>query len=192
MSETQAVTDETDAAPQAQTEANGEQVDDLDSILSEFEPEPNPEPKPDPSTMVEGVKEAVGWIREQKEAEAAKQTQEDIDKAVEFITGEMVISQKLANGYLHQIAANDQRFMKAFTERHQNPGGWQKVLDGVKAEFAKEVNEQPDAQLTADRDAARAAVQGTSTTSPDPQPTSNADLNNMSDAEFKAYKAGLG
>ena len=80
------------------------------------------------------------------------------------------------------MAKQDSRLSTAWTERHQNPQHFDKVVSTLGRKFHEKFSRFPDKEATENKEAVTAAVQGASTTAPEKKPTS---YNGMSDAEFR-------
>jgi len=163
----------------------------LDELLKEYEQgtEAKPEQKeaepdkkaPDHPQM----SEVLDFVREAQ----AERTQSDISKAVQTAKDGnealSVLGDTVVRRYLEFEAAEDPRVKNAWMARKSNPEGWNRVLKGLGDKLAKEIQAQPDPQLTNDREAAHASVRGSSTQAPPEEKVTNEHLNEMSDAEFK-------
>ena len=181
-----AVAQEPKAAPKTDESVGTEPVEpSLDELLTEFDSAGPPEQKQAESPKKADVSdELLDYIRSQQ----AKETQADISAAVEFVkkSGVKGISDRLIESYLQTEAAGDKRIQEAWNQRQANPEGWSRVLKAVGKKIEGEIEPQPDAQLTNDREAARDAVRGSSTEAPPETKMTNEHLNSLSDAEFKA------
>ena len=92
-------------------------------------------------------------------------------------------------GYLEQRARLDPRITQAFMQKDRNPVAWDQILKTLAKDYQNEIR-QPDAQVTEDQKAMRAAVESQPDTG-EPIEKSVRDLNTMNDAEFAIYKASL-
>lgn len=184
---------------QASPAAEGQDApDSLDAALAEFEASSETEPEQSTSAPAAVDPNALDDIRRDiatiKEDSARRQTSGDITEAVKSLQGDMEdlnLPDTTVNRLLHGYASTDARFLKAFQARHDNPTAWKRVLGNVSKEIRGEFESRPDANLTADREAVGAAVRNASTTSPESGVDSK-KLGAMTDAEFDAYKKGLG
>ncbi len=159
----------------------------LDDILSEYDeakPEPTPEPKPEEKPD----SEVLDYIRSRQ----AKDTQEDINSAVAVVkkAGVDGISDKLIAARLNLEAQEDKRVQQAWLQRDSNPSGWETVLKGMAKKISGEVS-IPDTNSASDREAVRDSVRNVSTEPPEATPITNEKLDEMTGAEFKAYKRKL-
>lgn len=194
---TQAVVDTPDG--QAQLAPEGQDApDSLDAALAEFEASNKIEPEKPASAPADVDPKALDDIRRDiatiKEDNARRQTDGDVADAVKSLQGgleDLNLLDKAVNIRLHGYASTDERFLKAFQTRQDNPAAWKRVLDNVSKEIREEFELRPDANLTADREAVGAAVRNASTTSPE-SGVNNKELSAMTDAEFEAHKKALG
>jgi hypothetical protein len=165
----------------------------LDELLAEYDQgEAKPEQEP---VQKESATEILDFVRSQKEREKAREARESRDALVSAVsmvkeTG-VSLSDKLIEARLHIEAQDDPRVAEAWLRRESNPGGWESVLKAVGKKIAGEMATQPDPQLTADRDAVRDSVRGSSTQAPEVKEVTNEDLDSMSDAEYEAHKKQL-
>jgi len=169
----------------------------LDELLNEYEQgtEAKPEQKdaePDKKAPDPQMSEVLDFVREAQ----AERTQSDIAKAVQTAKDGnealSVLGDTVVRRYLEFEAAEDPRVQKAWVSRNSNPDGWNRVLKGLGDKLAKEIQAQPDQQLTNDREAARTSVRGSSTQAPPEEKLDNAQLNSLSDAEFNQEMAKHG
>lgn len=209
MSDTQAATAEAGQSvaqptPDAKSEPN------LKEMLDEFDKQSSQQktsqpddraapqstaPKSDGSADQDEILE---WVRQKQEQEQREST----DKAVQEATGFLReadpaladIPDRVAEGLLYAEASRNGDFARAFALRHQSPAVWDRALSELAKSVAADIGPKPDAKLTADREAARASVRGTTQTTPDPD-ESNAELakkiSEMGRREFAEYKANL-
>lgn len=177
-----------ETAVEQEPKATGEQASaepvekDLDALLNEFDegtkpPEQKAEPKPEPE-----ITEVLEFVRETQ----AEKAQADISEAVKIAKENEALSgvgDKVVRRYLEFEAMEDPRVKNAWLARKTNPQGWSQVLKGLGSKLASEI---ADPQLTADREAARNSVRGSSTQAPEePKQLDNAHFDAMSDAEFQ-------
>lgn len=198
MSEnTQPVVDNPDG--QVSPAADGQDAPDtLDAALAEFEASSEPEPEQPTTVTTEADPNALETLRQDikdlKTENMQTQTRGDIVEAVKTLQSDLddlKLPDATVTRLLHGYASTDQRFLKAFQSRHNNPNGWNRVLGVVGKEIREEFGSRPDAELTADREAVGAAVRHASTSSPE-SAVDGKKLNAMTDAEFDEYKKGLG
>lgn len=189
--EEQAAT-ETDTPPVDGAEVESGEQDDLDQLLAEFDSKdevetPQPEQKTEPDD-VSSLKETVEYLKEVQFQNELRDMISTVKGADDKLGG---LPDKLVRGWLEAEIRDDTAKMRAFTNRSSNPGAFNRVLKKMGEGFAKELNMQPDSQLTQDRDAVRSAVRGTSSTQPETDSIPpQADLNKMSDAELRRLASG--
>jgi len=164
--------------------------DDLDTILAEFDQQVEDKPETD-SNANEGprMKVVEDYIQAQQEKDTRRAITESVTQLKEFDKSLNGVGNVAIEGFLQLKAQRDTRIADAFHKRDENPDGWQRVLKGMAHEFSQEFK-APDAQITEDRNAMRAAVETQPETS-DSEAPSVSDLNRMSDAEFLRYKESL-
>ena len=186
MTDTSAV--DTNAQPPADAEKTTEQEPSLDELLNEFnEPAqptaPAPEAKPE-TAQPEGLDDVVKWVNEQRQDAVQKQTQADIDAAVKAVGDALdtPLPDRMIRNFIVGEVEFDQRMLNAWAQRGQNRTAWDGVVKGLARELQSTLSEAPDTDLTAARDAARAAVRGQQ------KPTETTpDINAMSTQEFEAH-----
>jgi hypothetical protein len=178
--------DETNTQPDAEVAETP--TDDLDQILSEFDTSVTPEP-----AAAEPSKARMDMVEEFIQQQQAKETrvaiQDSVEKFKGFDSALSNVGSTAVEGYINLMAQRDTRIADAFHKREENPDAWGRVLKSMAGEFSKEFK-GPDAQITEDRNAMRAAVESQPDTVEQDGPTVR-DLNKMSDAEFHRYKESL-
>lgn len=187
--DTQAVVDETNAAPVADAEVtNAREGDDLDTLLKEFDQgtktvdQPKPEPKPgaDSDEVVTARNEVLQARDEIRQEKFTK----DMRATVDDIRGDLPkehFDDTLVRGWINARAEDDPRLAKAWMERAAKPQEFKRVVASLGREFAKKYGRLPDKQATEDREAVTAAVRGASTKVPEGK---SPDFTKMSDGEF--------
>ena len=131
-------------------------ADDLDKILSEFDSAVTPEPDPEPSkARMDMVEE---FIQQQQAKETRVAIQDSVEKFKGFDSTLANVGNMAVEGYINLMAQRDTRIADAFHKREENPDAWGRVLKSMANEFSKEFK-GPDAQITEDRNAMRAAVE---------------------------------
>ena len=181
------MTDETNTQPNAEVAETP--TDDLDAILAEFDQQTE---QPEVATKVDDSPR-MKIVEDYIQAQHARDTREAIQQSVSQLKGFDKSFDGIGNtaieGFLQLKAQRDTRIADAFHKRDENPDGWNRVLKGIAQEFSQEFK-APDAQITEDRNAMRAAVETQPETSEPDAPTVR-DLNKMSDAEFMRYKESI-
>jgi hypothetical protein len=118
---TQTVVDETNVPAQQGTAADGARTDgpDLDTLLAQYETETvKPAPVP-PSPPANQQQPDIDQTR--LGALENRIFQEDLNKAVNSIVGDLKVPQRIAKGWIDQMAREDSRIASAFTNRLINP-----------------------------------------------------------------------
>ena len=168
-----------------------EEKDDLDSLLAEFDKGVSAVDTSNESTSSENQPE---WRHLEQSVEDLQHQsyRRGIDDSVSKMKSHGGISHvgnTAIEGYMEQRARMDPRITQAFMQREKNPVAWEKVLGSLAQDYSKEIR-QPDAQVTEDQKAMRAAVESQPDTA-EPEFKSVRDLNNMNDSEFALYKESL-
>ena len=178
---------ETDASVDQPVEEQGAS-DDLDSLLNEFTEETKSEQTINPND----VKEAVGWINEQRQQTANEAEQTAINSATETIKEQLgdldiPLTDGMIRGMLEDNARRDPKIRDAFAQRQKNPQAWSEALKRASKNIKEDLS--IDQKATSDREAIASAVHSASTQQPTPD--TPVDLNTMSDSKFARYKMGL-
>src|SRR5512146_548287 len=182
--DTQPVVDatETTATPVVEETNARNDGNDLDSLLAQFEQQTKPPVSPAPTPPVATPSPPpvdTGRIA----ALENRLFQEDLNKAVTNIMGDLKVPRRMATGWLDQIAREKPEVAQAFVNQASNPKQWEQIERVLAKEFAKEVKSvQVDENATEDRDAVAAAVRGASTRAPVDAPV---NFGNLSNAEFR-------
>ncbi len=204
------VTQPNDATnPSGNANSDGGQASDapetpsVDQLLNEYEqnapaattpPAPStPAPAPAPAETPAVADPRVDNMEMFVEQMQRKQTNEDIQKAVNTIKSSDSlggVSDKIVRGYLTEKANSDPRFLQAFQARNDNPESWSNILSAVAAEMEGELGTTQDANVTKNIASVRATVNTQSQNSNAGK--TDADILNMSDAEFDAHVASQG
>lgn len=113
---------------------------------------------------VDDVLNAVNEMRAERQRNAEQTdisaTIEEIQEAVPALKGKNRVVQGLLGAY----AQEDQRIAKVWEQRKQNPAAWNKTLNVLKREIAKEFDFQTDPQLAENVKAAKASRDQMATT----------------------------
>lgn len=175
-------------------ESSDVQVDELDSLLSDFD-------RPDqtgtePATVTkDDLKEVVSYVKEDRQTRELERTNADIDSACktvfEGLSGEAKLPEGAVRGLLIDKADRDPRFQRAFLERNSNPSGWNKILSATAKEFSREYAPKVDQDLSDDKEAIASAVRSASTKAPEAQQDEaerRQQIRTMSDEELRKEK----
>lgn len=179
--DTQPVVDatKTTAEPVVADDSARNDGNDLDSLLAQFEKDTKPPVSPAPTTTATPPPVDNGRIV----ALENRLFQEDLNKAVTNIMGDLKVPRRMATGWLDQIAREKPEVAQAFVNQASNPKQWEQIERVLAKEFAKEVKSvQVDEEATEDRDAVAAAVRGASTRAPADAPV---NFGNQSNSEFR-------
>lgn len=197
MSNEQAVVGKTEG--QSMTGAEGsdaqDETFDLDALLSEFD-EPDGEspndkaPARDAKISPDDIRFAVDQARSRAEREAQEATNRAIADAVSTVKPELAdlpvdLSDRVVRGALEAYAHENPKFAQAFMHRSRNPEAWTKALRAVAKELKADFS-PVDRDATSDRESLASAVRAAST--PAQRQDDAPDFNNMSDAQFAAWK----
>lgn len=182
---TQAAVDAVDATAQPVATTNNAQNtgDDLDTLLSQFEAQTRVEPAT-PQTQQTQQPQPVPVDPDRLKRVEERLFNEDLNKTVSNIRGDLKVPDRMAKGWLDQIARERPAIAQAFLQKESNPDNWKRIEQSLAKEFAKEVKSVTfDTEVTEDRNAVTAAVRGAST----PAPAEKApDFGTMSNAELRA------
>lgn len=137
------------------------------------------------------VKQTINRISEQLQGEAQRRQREaeevDISQAIKSIQKTLPTLEgkdRLVKGYLGAMAAEDPRIAKVWENRRSNPTAWNKTLNALTRQLAKDFEFQADPQLAENTRAAKASRDQMGTTSrPDPDDK----FKGMNPGEFQAY-----
>ena len=166
--------------------------DALDSLLNEYEEATQPK-QAEPQQQSE-TKELLDYFKGQREADYAKQIDDDLKSAVDTVKealGELPVkpSDRALRGILNEMAVEDPRLKNAFEKRHENPQAWGKVLKSAAKAIQEDFSYDPN--LTEDREAVAAAVKSASTATEADDQYTHESLSKKSDTEFEIWKASL-
>ena len=152
----------TNEPPKADSAAPGAQEPTLAELLKEFD---QSEPAQTNSVDTSGLADVVKYVRDQKVKDETAATREAIDDAVKRAVGDRDLPPNLMEAFLKDRAEKDHLVMSAFNHRASNPDSYDRVMKRLGDELADILGKIPDPNVTADKAAARAAVQGASTQS---------------------------
>jgi len=168
-----------------------EEAQDLDSLLSEFdESSPEPEEKPKDESEVQQLKAQVERLEQNQVLVDARKGVDEAVTQIKEIGGLDNISDQIIEDMLQGWGSRDHRLAAAFSNRLQDPKGYQKILAGLAGEF-KTALQQPDEKITEDQEALRATVRGQEDKTVTPEGPTPADLGKMTKREFEEFKAAL-
>ena len=188
-----------------ETDAASQETLSVDSLLAEYDEQVTPlvVKTPDtPAAKPAGQEESLApvdntqlsYVTNYVETQQKKETQQDIKSAVDTIKGanEVLkgIPDTMIRGHLHDLATGDTRFLRAFQDRHSNPGGWNKILGSIAGNLAKEVATPVDENLSDTMSSLRASVNTGSPSKSDGP--SDEEVANMTDQQFNEYVASKG
>lgn len=186
---TQTVTDaDATAEPSTEVKPDARVTDDLDTLLAEFdkgETKPSPTAKPEPQdegTINQQVLDEVRLLRGEREQEKFRT---DMDKTLKSVRGDLdaeFFDDKFVEAWIDAQARADTRLSQAWLNRNSNPKQFQRVVEALGKQFAKNYSKLPDRQATEDRAAVTAAVRGASGKAPEGKAP---DYKGMSDTEYR-------
>ena len=172
---------------QTTDQGNNAQMNDLDTLLANFDKdftqETPEQPKPDDRvTMLETT---VNTLLTEK-------VTADINNAVSTVQKELSdspvkVPDQIIDDILNGMASKDRRFLSAFRNRVNDPGGWNKVLKATAEKIKKDLSttNQVDERMTSDREAVAAVIRGSKTVVPREEAP---NFNTMSDQQFENWK----
>jgi len=205
MTDTQtAVTDAGQGVAQPTPDAQHEPT--LRDLVKEFDDAPKAPEQPKPAAGVAPQSAGAGqldpkeddelraYVRQKREEEQRAETDKGVKDAISTLkdTEEAFagLSDKVIEGLMYAEASRNPDFARAFAIRGQSPSAWKTALKELAQSTAAELTSQPDQKLTANREAARASVRGTSQTKLAPEDEKKAfeeKVNKMSPAELDAF-----
>lgn len=168
---------------------------DLDRLLSEFQEGTRPAPSAQ-AAFFKPIEPILRYVEEDRQAKAKTAFDADVAQAMDALTADSddykALPKRFVRGYLETYAIENPSFKEAFTNKREDPAGWQAALGKAKGEFQDEAKPFVSGRLKSDVEAANAAVAGQSSTrlSPD-EIVSPAKIHAMTDQEFKAHKQRL-
>jgi hypothetical protein len=183
----EAVVEDQEVEAQPTTNDEGAQENSLDNVLSEIDKEfeqVNQRHESDSETNdVQELRDRLSYLENQS-------TNTDINKAVQSISESIdkTVPQRAIRGMLNDMAVEDPRLARAFSNRYSDPKGWDRALKAASKEIRKELSDLPDKELNDDRKAVTNAIRGASKSSEDEAP----NFTKMSDVEFQEWKAKNG
>lgn len=180
---TQTVTEPEDEATPS-SEEKGEQK--LETLLDEFEEGTQPEPKPD-ETESDDIASLKAQVQSLVEERSKERTSAGITEAIKVVKGEMALPDEVFEGLIYSRAEKDPRFLKAFQNRSEHPGQWNKVLTALGTEFSASLESLPDRNLTEARDAMRVSVRNQST-GPEDTGDRAKEIQTMSSEDWRAKR----
>lgn len=191
------------AKPSSEAESGErENGDDLNALLKEFDDSNDDgskgssddkqpkaeksEQKSESSDLHASVRELLERDQRREREELKRQFEADMKETVKAIRGEIPDSQasdRFVRVWLETAADEDPRLATAWANRKKDPKAFNRIVDRLSRDFAKEYANRPDRNVTEDREAVAAAVRGASTKTPEDKAPS---YNSMSDADFAA------
>jgi hypothetical protein len=184
--EKQAVVDTTQAAapPAATDDSARVGVDPLDELLTQWDQNQArqaPVPPPVPPTQ-QPHQEVPPWAQELKD----RLFQEDLNKAVSNIFGDMKIPHDAQIGWIDQLARKNPALGRAFLNKTNDPRTWEQAEKAISKKIRDEFkSSQVDETATADHEAVAQAVRGASTNKVATEPAPK--LGGKSNAEFRKH-----
>ena len=153
----------------------------IDELLKEYSSTTEQPKQPDkpPSEL----REVVDYVRDQKAKDERDSFDEGVQNAVDTVLKAAGIEEPsdfdktVVEGILYAKANKRQDLSQAFHQRGENPDGWNKILAALGKEFADARSH--DSQVTADVEAAKNAVQGSTSTAPEKKMPTAAELESM-------------
>jgi len=161
---TQTVVDDTQASatPGATVEGARNNGPDLDALLAEFQTQTT---KTETAPQTPPANQQTTIDPNRFVALENRFFQQDLDKALANIRGDLKVPDRIARGWIDQMARENPTISAAFANRDSNQTAWQKIERGLAKEFAKEMAHFTaiDPNATEDRAVVAAAVRGAST-----------------------------
>ena len=188
---TQAAVDAVDATAKPVADTNSAQStgDDLDTLLSQFEAQTKVAPATPQTQQTQQTQPAPVDPDRLRRVED-RLFNEDLNKTVSNIRGDLKVPDRMAKGWLDQIARERPAIAQAFLQKENSPDNWKRIEQSLAKEFAKEVKSVTfDQDATEDRSAVAAAVRGASTKAP---PEAPPNFSAMSNSEIRDEYRKLG
>lgn len=188
----------------------------LDDFLREFAQQSKPAPTQQPAAAApqapaqsnetpvtaDALRGVINYVQKAADRDARAELDSEIGdavKTVKSVEGLENASDEVVEGLLHRQAHKDERFRAVWEKRYDDPDTYQRALTALGKDIAKTVNDRPDARLTGDRAAVRAAVAGQSDqvsygnpSDPQDEQTVVESLDRMTIPERIAYAEGRG
>ena len=173
--------------PKADAEKPAVEEPSIDDLLKEYSSTTEqPKPEKPPSEL----REVVDYVRDQKARDEKRSFDEGVQSAVDTVLEKAGIEaptefdKTVVKGILYARANEKESLSQAFNQRGENPDAWQQILGAMAKEFAD--SRSHDSKVTADVEAAKQAVQGSTSTAPEKKMPTAAELENMSLQEVQA------
>jgi len=190
--EKQAVVDEQpddQAVPESEGADAQDDGDDLEAILSEFDS--GEDAKSTPETAADDdTKKKLLELEQKIEAQQFRADMEDVVNKVRGDIPSDVFDDVEVEAWIDAQARRDTRLQKAWSNRHNDPKGFDRVVGGLNKTFAKKFSKLPDQNATEDREAVSQAVRGSSGKAPEGGDVP--DFASMNDAEARAAMKKMG
>ena len=193
-----------DVVPQegATTEVKADETPTIDELLQSYDDEVTAKPVGQGNTQQGNQQEPynadisqteIAEMREYYRQQNAQNQDKDLTEAAErfqsFDNSLADLPVTVFKGHL-QSMTKDRRFVEAWLNRHQSPGKWNKVVDAVARDFAKDWGEKPDKRITDNMAALNASINTSDSKSTDGP--SDAQVGAMTPNEFAEHKRSLG
>lgn len=182
---TQAVVDPTQAVAEPTAAEGNAQGNDLASFLTEYENGTKPQTQPVQQQPAQDPnREVLAEIQAFRQERAQEKHNKDYASAIKAVKGDFDVPDYVVRGWIDDKAENNAAIRDIWINRDKNPAALNRLLTGMKKEFAGTQKKMPDPEATADRAAVAAAVRGASTRAPEQKPV---NLGSMNNAEFNAF-----
>lgn len=178
-----AVKPETDEPSETASEETSTQDDELDSLLNEWEPEKPQKTEAKPPASDPMLQDIYN-----------RMANDDLTKAVDRVYSNLDdLPARPAKGIIRDAldgrAGRSKAIQEAWTQRHNDPDKWDKIVDAFTNDFKKQFEvKEKETETVADREAAAAYVRGSSTKEVPPEPVDSKKLANMTDKEFMEFQ----
>lgn len=157
----------------------------LDTLLDQYDKATGTgEQQPQASTDTNnGLSAEVKKIQEHLASEAYERDMGSVVKNVMNGIENPLVDEQFVKTWIESRAQADPRLTKAWTNRHADPAGFQKVVGQLGKQLHEKVGQVPDTNTTQYVDSMAAAVRGVQ--SNQPQTNSAPDYEGMSDEDFQ-------
>ena len=195
---------------QAKEEENSKSAvvadDDLDALLNEYEGENDGDKKADESQKSGDIKSQLEKFMqrqtEREERELRQRASEDAQKgeteAVEIVAEVFKsegfdVPERLISMLLNDEARQDERFLKAFQDRHNSPSKWKTILTKRAKDWESLVDKYKADTSESDKKTASIAAQSRGNKKTGDSSTADyaKEVSQMSDREFQRHKKQL-
>jgi hypothetical protein len=162
----------------------------VESLLQEFDAQSGSQPAPQPTLSPE-LAPVIEFAKAEMQSKAAARYDADVKEAVSFLKQAdeaKDLPDRVALGFLHALANENEEFAKAWKDRADRPGAWKDALTKAGQEWQEEVVKKlPTSRVRTEVERAAAAVHGQTNTPARAGQKSVQELARMSLRELDDY-----